>query len=85
MRTTGETRPSYSANNSDVALLLHFKLNSVMKAIWLTMVASRVVNDETDSTVGLLHDDANETEIIAANAHTNNVFDMIILASFVLN
>lgn len=80
MRATGESLPSTSANNGVVseALLLHFNVNSVMNAIWLTIVASCVVNEFTDSTVGLVHDNPNENEIIAENAQTNNNFDMIL-------
>lgn len=79
MRETGESLPSTSANNGELsdALLSHFNVNSVMKAIWLTIVASCVVNDVTDSTVGPVHERPNENEIIAENAQTNNNFDMI--------
>lgn len=57
----------------------HFNVNSVMNAIWLTIVASCVVNEFTTSTVGLVHDAPNANEIIAENAHKNNDFDMMIL------
>lgn len=79
VRTTGVTLPSYTANNCDVgALPSQFKPNDLMKAIWLTMVASCVVYVEPDSMTGLLHDDPNANEIIVANVHTNNSLYMIV-------
>lgn len=79
MRETGDSLPSLSANNGELsdALFPHFNVNSVMKAIWLTIVASCVVNDFTDSTVGLVHVNPKDNEMMAANAQINNNFDMI--------
>lgn len=79
MRETGWSLPPMAANNGDVsdALLLHFNVNSVMNAIWLTIVASCVVNDFTDSIDGLVHDKPIDNETIAENAQTNSNFDMI--------
>lgn len=79
MRATGDSLPSISAKSGVLseALLLHFNVNSVINAIWLTMVASSVVNDLADSTVGLVHESPNDNEIIAENAQTNSNFDII--------
>lgn len=48
-----------------------------MNAIWLTIVASSVVNVCTDSTDGFVHESPNDNETIAENAQTNSSFDMI--------
>lgn len=77
-RTTEVIRPSNSANKFDACRLEHFNVNSLMKAIWLTMVASCVVNDETDEISGLLHN-PHDSDTTAANAHTNNAFDIILI------
>lgn len=78
IRATGANLPSNSAKIGAVsdALLLHFNVILAMNAIWLTIVASCVVND-VDSTVGLVQETANDNEIIAENAERNNNFDMM--------
>lgn len=79
MRDTGDNFPSNSANNGTVseALFEHFKLNSTMNPIWLTMVASCVVND-VDSIVGFVQVRANDAENKATNALINNNFDIFL-------
>lgn len=78
-RATGESFPSTSANSGVVsdALLLHFNWNLEINAIWLTIVASSVVNVCTDSTDGLVHESPHDSETIAESAQINNSFDMI--------
>lgn len=79
MRATGESLPSTSAKNAVVsdALFEHVNVNSEINPIWLTIVASCVVN-HVDSTAGSVQVKANDAEITAESAKTNNNFDIFI-------